>query len=243
MNGLALLPIKLISELFQDFLDLLFPPVCGLCGQKADTPDRLVCQQCLDKIPGLPDPYCSHCRIVLGESSTCPDCRNSSFPVFTLGPYNESLKQLVHDLKFAGLKPLGPLMGRKIAGLISDRKISLYFDYIIPIPLYPGRFYKRGYNQSEEIARGVSESLNVELLTDILYMSHKTRQQARLPAYKRISNIKDAFSVDDSIQLEDKSVLLIDDVTTTGETLKEAARVLLEAGVSRIVAATIATTF
>lgn len=229
-------------NVFNDFLDLIYPPVCGLCGGVADTPDRLVCQKCLEKIAGLESSYCLNCRQFLRDSLRCLPCGDDSCSVFSLGYYEGDLEKLIYDLKFSGLKPLGGSLGSNLAELIISHKRSPALDYIVPVPLHPSREYQRGFNQSAEIARGIGVRLGVEVLGDILYATRKTRQQARLPAAMRQANVRGAFAVDDKRgKLVNRSILLVDDVTTTGSTLRENIRILKDAGAAKVVAAVAAT--
>lgn len=233
---------RLIKTETGDLLDLIYPPVCGLCGLPADSDDRLVCQRCWNAVCGLEAPYCLECRQFLHNSLRCSSCSVSTLAIFSLGYFDGHLQTILHDLKFTGLRPLAGPLGRKLAQLISDRTNMPVIDFIIPVPLHPSRKYIRGFNQAEEIAREIGLRLGVRLLADFLYTTRKTRQQARLPAARRPANVSGAFAVDDETEiLKGKTVLLVDDVTTTGATLRENARVLEEASVKRVIAAVAAT--
>ncbi len=231
-----------VFRIFNDFLDLIYPPVCGLCGDVADTPARLVCQTCLGKIVGLEAPYCLYCRQFLTDSLRCKPCAQDSCPVFSLGYYEGDLQKLIYDLKFSGLRPLGASLGAKLAKVIMSYRKPPVFDYVIPVPLHSSREYQRGFNQSATIARELGFRLGIEVLYDVLYAARKTRQQARLPEALRQANVRGAFGVDDERgQLAQRTVLLVDDVTTTGATLRENVRILKNAGAARVVAAVAAT--
>jgi competence protein ComFC len=233
---------RLIKTEAGDLLDLIYPPVCGLCSLPADSGDRLVCQRCWNAVCGLEAPYCLECRQFLRNPLRCSFCGVSTLAVFSLGYFDGHLQTILHDLKFAGLKPLAGPLGRKLAQLIAGWTNIPVIDFIIPVPLHSSRKYIRGFNQAEEIAREIGLCLGIRLLTGVLRTTRKTRQQARLPAARRPANVRGAFAVDDETEiLKGKTVLLVDDVTTTGATLRENARVLEEASVKRIVAAVAAT--
>lgn len=162
--------------------------------------------------------------------------------VFSLGYFDKHLQAVLHDLKYNGLKPLAIPLGQKLAALISEAGEELNIDLILPVPLHDSRQYKRGFNQAEEIGRALARELGIPLYDDILYVTRKTRQQARLPAHQREANVRGAFAVDDPRRkVEGKTVMIIDDVTTTGATLRENERVLKQASAAKIVAAVAAT--
>jgi competence protein ComFC len=193
-------------------------------------------------IQGLEAPYCSGCRQLLFEGSCCRDCRPAPMIVFSLGHFENQLQTILHDLKYRKLRPLAGTLGRKLAELISPHMDDFGFDLIIPVPLHDSRRYQRGFNQSEEIALALGRWLNLPVATEILYAARKTRQQARLPAHRREANVRGAYGVNDENRLMvGKTVLIVDDVTTTGATLRENARVLRAASVRKIAAAVTAT--
>lgn len=223
-------------------LDVLYPPVCGLCGKPADSEDRLICRACWDLIKGFEAPYCSGCKGLLFDRLSCRECRTSPMVIFSLGYFDNRLQSIIHDLKFRGLKPLAAGLGRGLADLITPVADRVKADYIVPVPLHDSRRLGRGFNQAEEIAREISARLDVSLQTELLFAVRKTRQQARLPAAQREANVRGAFAVDDELGiLQGKRVILVDDVTTTGATLRENARVLKRAGAKRIFGAVAAT--
>lgn len=227
-----------LSGQLHDMLDLIYPPVCGLCRNQADSDDRLICNSCWSRIQGLEAPYCSSCREFLWSDLVCSNCDEQSMTVFSLGYFSFDIQTILHDLKYRGLKPLGSILGRRLAEIISQAEQAPAFDLLLAVPLHHSRYHKRGFNQAEEIASGLADGLGVETNFDLLVAARKTRQQARLPASRREANVKNAFSVMDPTGfLKDKAILLVDDVTTTGATLRENRRMLLEAGAKMVMTA------
>jgi len=162
--------------------------------------------------------------------------------IFSLGYYEGHLQRIIHDLKFQFLKPLAEGLGRRMSDTMAPLIDKIKPDMVVPVPLHASRRYYRGFNQAEELAREIARRLEVPLQADILYMARRTKQQARLPAARREVNVRGAFAVaDDDGVLEGKRIILVDDVTTTGATLRENARALREAGAKKIVAAVAAT--
>lgn len=221
-----------------DLLDLVYPPVCGLCGEPADSVDRLVCTGCWDMIPSMEAPFCLNCHQLLLSRLSCPYCGADALTVFAMGVYDLTFKAILHDLKFGGLKPLAAVIGYRIAALIAQQGRGLRLDGILAVPLHPAHEYYRGFNQAAEIARAIANGLNLPFFEDALVTTRRTRQQSRLSARQREDNVRGAYAVaDDAPVFRGKSLLIVDDITTTGATLKENVRVLREAGAGRITAA------
>ncbi|HEY3430325.1 MAG TPA: ComF family protein, partial [Cyclobacteriaceae bacterium] len=147
------------------------------------------------------------------------------------------VQQLLHELKYNNHPEigdtLGEVYGQELAQL-SDR-----FSLIIPVPLHASRKRKRGYNQSEEFAKGLSKSLGIPY-SNALVRTTKTETQTRKTKLKRWQNVSEVFEVRDSTQIENQEVLLVDDVITTGATIEACAQMLLTSGCSSISIASIA---
>jgi ComF family protein len=162
--------------------------------------------------------------------------------IYSLGYYDSRLQSILHDLKYNRLKPLAVPLGHKLAEIMAPSIDSLGIDVILPVPLHDSRQYQRGFNQAVEIGKAIGQILSIPLNEDILYATRKTKHQARLPAHEREANVRGAFAVDDPEGIiTGKNILLIDDITTTGATLRENESVLLEASAKKIVTAVIAT--
>ena len=223
-------------------LDLVYPPVCGLCGNLADSDDRLICPRCWATIDGFPQPYCLECKSFLSTKITCPLCRKRTVPIFSLGYFDAGLKTIIYDLKFGGLKPLGRPLGVKLASIIDRSDLALHIRAIVPVPLHPSIIAERGFNQAEEIASGLSAGLGRPCLANLLMTTRKTKQQSKLSGSEREQNVYGAFAVRDKEHFPvGETLLLVDDVTTTGATLMENIRVLREAGAGQVIGAVAAT--
>ena len=133
-------------------------------------------------------------------------------------PHSE-LAQLVYDLKYRNRPDIGEDMGRLMA---NEMQIAHFFDDIdifLPVPLSRKRLRQRGYNQSEELARGISEVTHLPLVTKAVIRKHFVRSQTQLTRYERQENVADMFELRDDHLIKGKHVLLIDDICTTGATL------------------------
>ncbi|MDT8443776.1 MAG: ComF family protein [Desulfuromonadales bacterium] len=151
--------------------------------------------------------------------------------VHAAGLYQGSLKEAVHKLKYRNqlplAKPLGQLLGKCVAAAA-----SIAPDLIIPVPLHPSRLRQRGYNQALEVARPIAQQLTVPLVTTLLQRSRNTPQQQGLSAIERRSNLRNAFTL--SAEAQALKILLVDDVMTTGETVRECSRMLLSGGAKEV---------
>jgi ComF family protein len=158
------------------------------------------------------------------------------------GAYDGPLRDLVHILKYQRVKPaasrLGRLLGQAMAGIELPEPALL-----VPVPLWKGKRRERGFNQAEEIARAFLRFANgggIQLNTALLVRNRETASQTGLTRPQRRANLRGAFSVVQPEKLKGRSVLLMDDVMTTGATAGECARVLLRAGAKQVWVATVA---
>ncbi len=132
---------------------------------------------------------------------------------------NTLSQQIIHDLKYNNYQAIGSLLGKAIANQIKQSKRYKQIDYIIPLPLHNKRIALRGYNQSELIAAEVAQQLQVPLNTTNVYRLRNNESQTQKSLTERIENVKDLFALHDSTLFANKTILLIDDVLTTGSTI------------------------
>jgi len=135
-------------------------------------------------------------------------------------------RQILHELKYRDQQHVGIEMGRLFGLELKDTPFT-EADLIHPIPLHCSKQRKRGYNQSELIARGISQVLNIPVKTDLVIRKVETLTQTKKTRYERWMNMKDTFQIQDVSSLRDKHILLVDDVITTGATVEACATSLL----------------
>lgn len=222
--------IKYLTGLgwFQNTLDFVFPPLCCGCGELTEQSHH-VCPNCLVKIEKINHAYCLNCSNLNSESSNCPACLEKSFPLFSYGLYRSPLKDMIIQYKFKGIRHLAELFADLLSDLWLEDLKKMKIDYIIPIPLYSIRENIRGYNQAELLAEHLSRRLNIKTNSKIVFRDKKRKPQARLKTDDRSRNIKNVFKVIEPAN-NNRSVLLVDDVVTSGSTILELRRVLSEAG-------------
>jgi ComF family protein len=212
---------KLI-HIFKAFLDFLFPQNCLGCGIQG----VFLCDNCLNALP---------------------QCYETGFDrpkIFAATFYeNDIVKNAIRRFKYHGVKSLA----EPLAELIFTRCDLVNFTtrprlvVIIPIPLSKKRLKQRGYNQAELLAKSLSDKMSIRMISNVLYKIKETLSQVEIKdKEKRLENIKGAFAVKNPEIIKDKTVILVDDIVTTGATLKEARRVLMEAGAKKVIGLVVA---
>ncbi len=225
------------KRLSLDFLTMLFPSVCSLCGGPRTRSERFICSPCLIQLPRE-----RNYRGVDNDTSArllgmFPFVEAYSFLRFSK---KGQVRNLIHKLKY-GHQPklafqLGVWFASEVLFQVRDR-----FDTIVPVPLHPEKLKSRGYNQSFEIATGISH-VTACPVTEALQRIHKTETQTQLSRWERFENTSKEFSIVNPDEIQGKSVLLIDDIITTGATMAGTAVPLLTNGVEGIIVAAIGLT-
>ncbi len=233
------------KKLISYFTDLIFPPLCPLCKvPESATEANLIakdglCHECRKAITPLPSPICAKCGTPFSGTigiKHCGACLKDC-PPFTLArsafTYDGPLLSAIHHFKYNKRTSLAPTLGRLAGKALNE--INLDYDKIVPIPLHKNRLKRRGFNQSLLLAREIlrqeqRDPEKPELDYQNLIRQKDTRSQIELKGKAREINVKGAFSVIDKTAFKDKKILLIDDVYTTGATIKECSRILSACG-------------
>ncbi len=224
-------------------LDLLFPRRCPLCGKIADG----ICGECAKKLPVVRGPVCFQCGRPLadGDEEYCPDCRAHCM-YFTQGRglylYNEDLRRSLHGIKYGNRREYLDVFAREMAVRLGGTIRRWDPQIVIPVPMHPAARRRRGYNQAELLARRLGEELGLAVCTDAVQKIRRTADQKTLDHRARRQNLKDAFAVDPRYMtrgetrrsLRWRRVLLVDDVFTTGSTMRELAKTLRRAGAEEV---------
>ncbi len=193
---------------------------CLNCGAALEIDEIAVCKHC--EMTTLKDLFAS--PMLKYEGNIIEQRLMGLIPFETassLMPFetNTLSQRLIHDLKYNNYQDISKLFGKAIAENIKQNNRYTQIDYIIPLPLHPKRVKKRGYNQSELIATEVSQQLGVPLNTTNVYRTRNNESQTQKSLAERIENVKNIFELRDSTLFADKTILLIDDVITTGSTI------------------------
>ena len=228
---------SVLARLGRVAVDLVFPPRCALCGCGGP----FLCVDCSSSLPRALPPRCPRCwrPVVAGEP--CLDCSARASPLDSVRSaflYQGSARKLVHALKYDGQTALAQPMTALMEAELREQGTGI--DLVVPVPLFAWRRRSRGYNQSALLAREIGRLLAVPVAENALRRLRNTPPQVRIPsAGERRSNVRGAFACRD-ILVADRSVLLVDDVTTTGATIEACAVPLKAAGASRVRALTFA---
>lgn len=234
------------------FLDILFqffyPMRCPVCDEILpfkifDIPKApFICASCYKKLSFNNETRCFKCsKPLVNENETfCEDCKNEKrfFDAgFGMLLHDESAKKIIYGLKFGCKKDNAKFIGYEMARLFFKNIYLWNADAIIPVPLHPKKKRKRGFNQADVIANELSSNLllfgiNIKVDMEFLLRNVNTRPQKNLNAKQRMKNVHGAFTCSTSKKY--KSVILIDDIFTSGSTINEAARVLKNAGVQKV---------
>jgi ComF family protein len=225
-------------------LAMLVAPACAACDEPLEAPTRgPVCARCWSRVTPTAPPLCEQCgdplpswRVISLEHARCPRCRRGRSHVRrsrAIGQYEGALREIVHALKYDGrrslARPLGAMLAQSGAELLQDA------DLVVAVPLHRSRHRARGFNQAAELARNLGLPVSAALKR-----VRATPSQTDLPAAKRHANVRHAFAVRRGAKVAGATVVLVDDVSTTGATLDACARVLIEAGAREVRALTVA---
>jgi ComF family protein len=238
----------------QGLFAALFPSDCRLCGAPLVNISRLpVCLECISAMQPIPVGTCEICGEGMAtlarpdETQTCEACRETR-PQFeracAYGSYDDELRDLIHLLKYEQVTPAANLLGEILVAAIAKLEISRPV-LVIPVPLHSSKRRQRRFNQAEIIARAALKQMampGTELATNLLVRQRATVSQIGLTRPQRAENIRGAFRVQHPEKIAGRSILLVDDVLTTGTTASECARVLRKAGAEKVWVATVART-
>jgi ComF family protein len=229
--------IKSMQQLslhLQRILDLLFPPQCVICKRGG----HVLCPRCLSSIQPLRPPFCLHCGTQLIAYEQCRNCRHKALRLSILrvfGRYEGALRACIHALKYDGQKRLAEPLGKLLAQAYIT--YGLQADLVIPVPLHKEREQQRGFSQTTVLARHCAKQLGLPLREDILQRIRATSAQVGLNGQERQRNVAGAFACVPQFTtgaLFGRTILMIDDVCTTGSTLEASAAPLFAAGARNV---------
>lgn len=227
-------------------LNTIYPQFCLNCNKEGS----VICTDCLSLIEISEYTFCPFCNIPqrVSRKGTCNSHQNKSLNgLFSACEYNQPiLKKLIYNFKYSLLlKTLSPYLAYLIIAHFVTSKNQQIFNsgentIFVPMPIHKSKKRTRGFNQSELIARDLSSVLNIPTETNILIKTKKTQSQTKLTKEERLQNVKNAFKATNSELINQKIIFLVDDVFTTGSTMKEAARVLKKSGALQVWGITVA---
>lgn len=235
-----------LKRLIESVLSLFIPPKCASCGTVLSH-ESVFCESCKDTFRLVEEPFCSICGLPFksseGSNHPCPSCWNESVwfdrarAVFI---YEGAIRRAIHRFKYHANLFQARILGGLLADVVEDLSGSSSWDFIVPVPLHETKLKQRGFNQALLLSRYVAKRVGIPLDVDTLRRTRVTRPQVELSGSERMKNVRNAFEVNSPEVCNNKQILLLDDVFTTGATMRECARVLKKAGASRVDAVTLA---
>jgi ComF family protein len=225
----------LLKEIKDSVLHLLFPHVCSGCGNDILNEESVLCMRCIAAMPETnfelhPDNPVE--KIFLGRLPLTGATAQFFFTKESL------MQQLMHQFKYKNNKELGLQLGR-IMGTQLKRSGRFVVDALIPLPLFPAKEKRRGYNQATILCDGMAETMNIPVLDKIIIRPEHTETQTKKGRIERWKNMEGKFVLSDPEAIRNRHVLLVDDVVTTGATLEACGNELLKADGVRLSVATL----
>ena len=239
-------------SLISSLMDIIYPPRCRICTDfLEDYPvnRKDICDECYAGFLGLTHPFCRTCgepfKSKVEEDHLCEKClRKRPYYDELRAPYlyEQKLMTAIQLIKYSGkssiVKSLGPPLAAFAKEWINDTKEMI----MIPVPLHRRKLRQRGFNQSALIVRAISPALGIGVDFFSLIRTRYTESQAGLSLEQRRKNVKGAFEARSDKNINGKTVILVDDVATTGNTMNECARILKKAGAYKVLGLTLART-
>jgi ComF family protein len=204
---------------------LFFPKYCSSCNRNLMHFEKAVCMHCLTHLPRL---QLHDERDNAVEKLFWGRIDVEAATAFLSMPRNGISHRLIHRLKYHGDQEVGERLGALFAHELLESERMKGIDVIVPVPLHPKKLHVRGYNQCDCIARGMAETLGADISLNNLTRTHFSASQTRRGRISRWSNVKDIFWVREPEKFENKRILLVDDVITTGATIEACATALLK---------------
>ncbi len=214
-----------LRRIIKEFQNLFYPNCCLICHSGLITDEEEICLQCLYKLPRTNNYLETHNHIEDRLWGRFPFQRIATFCFYTKGGM---LPPLIHNLKYNNGKNVGILLGKIYGKDLLDSNFINTVDFIVPVPLHPEKEKLRGYNQSEMIAKGISQTTGIPLSNDNLQRSISNPTQTKRSKSQRWENVKGIFDLKEPSKYAGHHILLVDDVITTGSTIEACASALTQ---------------
>jgi len=224
--------------MYDRILNILFPQprICPICGEKQNK--LQFCPKCLEKLNERVNAlgYCDRCGTFGNQTKECRSCHDWPFDMTNKAavPYLDEYRQIILDFKFNNK----PWLIDGVVSLLPQMKDDI--DFVTMVPLSKERKYERGYNQSEVLAKKYAKKWDISFRNDIVIKIKEVPPQSSLSRAERLVNLNQAFSIKNKKAIEGKRILLIDDIITTGTTLKVCGELLYQAGAKDVQCITLA---
>ena len=224
----------------EPLLNLLFPRRCPVCGEIVEPYGEKICPECVRALSPVREPCCKKCgkEISDRQGEYCPDCmrRPKTFDSgASLLNYNETARWSMASIKYKNRREYLDFYAQAMTIRFAKRVRVWGAEALVPVPIHSSRRRERGFNQAEELAERLSDCWGLPVDTKLLVRKKKTLPQRDLGPSQRLKNLQEAFALHPSVSDKiPKSVIIIDDIYTTGSTVEACSRILKKAGVKRI---------
>lgn len=215
-----------LRNLKEAILHLAFPHVCSGCGSDILPQQNCLCLHCLERLPPTNFHFYPANPVEKIFWGRIPVTSATALFYFTRGAL---IQKLMHRFKYHGDQDLGHFLGQLMGAQLAESNRFLHVDALIPLPLFPSRERKRGFNQAAVLCEGMASVLQKPVYKNVVARSHATESQTRKSRVDRWQNMKGGFRLIKHTPICGKQVLLVDDVVTTGSTLEACGSVILEA--------------
>ena len=224
-------------QILSNFLNLIYPKICIACDGLLNKNETFICLKCWYHLPKTNLHTQPDNEIEQRFWGKVPIVRATAFFAFQKGsPY----QKLLHHLKYKGEKEIGQIFGEEFGKELAQSPDFSAVDVIVPVPLHRKKLKKRGYNQSEWIAKGIAAKLQKPLDTDTLFRAIENPTQTNKGIFDRWENVEGIFEIKNREAFKGKHVLLVDDVLTTGATVVACATAILKCEDTKLSVATLA---
>ena len=218
------------------FLEMIFPRRCAVCDSILPWGQKEICGECNKKIKYSDSSSCFKCgKPIKEEEEYCYDCRRKEH-YFKQGaalfPY-EYIRLSLYRFKYGGRQEYASFYGRQMAHRLEEKRRQWRPEALVPVPLHKRKQKKRGYNQAELIARELSKYWKIPVITNLVVRCKNTRPMKEIVGTDRQNNLKKAFKLGTN-DVKLNTIIIIDDIYTTGSTIDAVSKVCLEAGIANV---------
>lgn len=214
-----------MKKIINNLLHFFFPNLCIVCNSRLNLSEQHICLSCIESLPRTNYHNQEENRLEHYLGGKFVFQRAAAFCYFYK---SGGLQKIIHELKYKNNPELAVYMGKLYGNALKDSDFVKDVDYLIPIPLHPKRQKQRGYNQAEEICKGISEVTGIPICTSAIVRTVNNPSQTSHSKTERLKNVEGIFANTNNPNLKDKKVILVDDVITTGSTIEAIAKCFSE---------------
>lgn len=240
-------PVKNLQRISETALGLLYPKNCTLTHETLDQDNEIwIDRKLIEKITRITYPLCLHCgrpyKGAMESPRSCANCAGLKLYFDSARAFartDEGIRDMIHSFKYQDKLWLKTLFGQWITQGWEEHFADQEFDAVVPVPIHSRKWRERGFNQAKILAQALHKSCGIPIL-DCLSRSRDTSSQTTFSRQKRFTNLNKSFKLSPKAKVQEMSLLLVDDVLTTGATASECARALKEGGTRKVHVLTIA---